>query len=103
MNYIDSHIFSLNNLQQIATAMNYNYNYLSTIFKKHTNQTISDYCQNAKLKTAKLLIEENKLTVTKIAELLNFSSDYVLSRAYKRKYDFHPMIQQYLLLCVKKS
>lgn len=90
MNYIDTHIFDVKSLQQLSDVTNYNYNYLSTIFKKTTHQTLSEYYQNSKLKTAKLLIQEKKLKISQIAELLNYSSVYVFSRAYKNKYGVAP-------------
>ena len=90
MSYIDTHIFSLKNLSELASAMNYNYSYLSYMYRTTTGQTLSDYFRTAKLRAAKLLIDEGKLKVSEIAELLNYSSIYVFSRAYKKKYGHPP-------------
>lgn len=90
MNYIDTHIFSIKNLNEIAEATNYNYSYLSSLFKKTTGQTLSKYYHNCKLRTAKKLIEENRMKISEVAEFLNYSSIYVFSRAYKNKYGFSP-------------
>ncbi len=90
MNYMDSHIFSLKRLADIAEITGYNYSYLSDLFKKTTGRTLSDYYRSARLKAARILVRENKLKVSKIAELLNYSSVYVLSRAYKSAFGVPP-------------
>ena len=90
MSYIDTHIFTLDKLSDLAYAMSYNYSYISALFKRTTGRTLSDYYRSAKLKTARLLIEEGKLKISEIAELLNYSSIYVFSRAYKKKYGVAP-------------
>ncbi|MBQ7362956.1 MAG: helix-turn-helix transcriptional regulator [Clostridia bacterium] len=90
MSYIDTHIFTLSKLSDLAVVMNYNYSYLSALFKKTTGRTLSDYYMSTRLKTARLLIDEGKLKISEIAELLNYSSIYVFSRAYKKKYGTSP-------------
>lgn len=39
---------------------------------------------------ARLLLNEGKLNITKIAELLNYSSIYSFSKAFKEKYGVSP-------------
>ena len=90
MSYIDTHVFSLAHLSELGEIMNYNYSYLSDLFKSTTGATLSEYYRNARLRAAKLLIAEGKLKVSEIAELLNYSSIYVFSRAYKKKYGVSP-------------
>ena len=95
MSYIDTHVFSLVHLSELGKIMNYNYSYLSDLFKSTTGATLSDYYRNARLRAAKLLIAEGKLKVSEIAELLNYSSIYVFSRAYKKKYGVSPTDTQH--------
>ncbi len=90
MNYIDTHIFRISRVSDIADAMNYNYSYISTLFKRTTGGTVSDYYRNARLKAARVLIEEGKMKISEISELLNYSSIYVFSRAFKRQYGYSP-------------
>ena len=90
MKYIDTHIFRISKVSDVAAAMNYNYSYISTLFKRTTGQTVSDYFTNARLKAAKVLVEERKLRISEISELLNYSSIYVFSRAFKRQYGYSP-------------
>ena len=90
MTYIDTHIFTLKNLSSLSELTNYNYSYLSKLFSKTTGRTLVDYYQSSKLKKARILLKEDKLKVGEIAELLNYSSVFVFSKAYKRKYGYAP-------------
>jgi len=90
MNYIDTHIFTLKNLEELAEVTNYNYSYLSSLFRKTTGRTLLDYYASCRLRVARSLIRENKMKIGEIAELLNYSSVYSFSKAYKNKYGICP-------------
>lgn len=90
MNYIDTHIFTLKNLNEISTITNYNYSYISKLFRQTTGQTLLEYYSNSRLKKASVLISENRLKMKEIAGLLNYSSVYAFSKAYKEKYGIAP-------------
>lgn len=90
MNYIDTHIFSLHSLPDLCGAFPYNYSYLSALFKKTTGRTLLNYYQSAKLKRAKSLLKENKLSVSEISEHLGYSSVYAFSKAFKKQYGVCP-------------
>ena len=90
MNYIDTHIYSLKNLTEITHVINYDYSYISSLFKKTTGRTLNRYVQNKKLEAAKLLLLERKLKISEIAYLLNYSSLYSFSKAFKDKYGVSP-------------
>ena len=90
MNYIDTHIYSLKNLQEVADKFNYNYSYLSFLFKKVTNKTLSEYMRNKKLEIAKTLIIEGKKKINEVAEMLNYSSLFAFSKAFKLKFGVSP-------------
>ncbi|MBQ3219200.1 MAG: helix-turn-helix domain-containing protein [Clostridia bacterium] len=90
MNYIDTHINSIKSLTETATYFNYDYSYSSSLFKKVTGRTLNRYFQNKKLKTAKLLLLEDKLKINEIAYLLNYSSPYSFSKAFKDKFGISP-------------
>ena len=89
MNYIDSHIYSLRCLDDVAKKLGYSYGYLSAIFRKTTGQTASDYYRKRKLETAKALILENRKTISDIAEMLGYSL-YSFSKAFKAAYGISP-------------
>ena len=90
MNYIDTHIYTMTGLEELSVATNYNYSYLSSIFRKTTSGTLSDYYRRRRLETARLLIAEETLNMTEIASLLHYSSIYTFSRAFKDQYGMSP-------------
>lgn len=90
ISYIDSHIFELKSLGELAEAMSYNYSYLSAYFKRTTGRTLSEHFRSAKLSAARQLLSESNMRLAEIAEQLGYSSIYVFSRAYKRLYGESP-------------
>lgn len=90
MQYIDTHIYSMQSLEELSTETNYNYSYLSALFRKVTGGTLTEYYRDRRLEAARLLLLEGELSITRIAELLNYSSIYTFSRAFKDKYGISP-------------
>lgn len=90
MNYIDTHIYTINCLSRLSEITGYNYNYMSNIFKKNTSYTLLEYYHTKRMKTAKLLLAENKRSVSEAAELLGYSSIYTFSRAFKKQFGISP-------------
>lgn len=90
MNYINTQLTTINSLKEIADELSYNYSYLSDVFKTTTGISIQNYFLTAKLKLANDLLQNENLSVTEIAEKLNFSSIYSFSRAFKNKYGYSP-------------
>ena len=90
MNYIDTHIYSIKNLTELSKMTDYSYGYLSAIFKKTTNNTISDYYHNRKLETARMLLLEDGLKIIEISEMLNYSSVYALSKSFTKHFGVSP-------------
>lgn len=90
MNYIDTHIYTMTELSELSELTNYNYSYLSSLFHQVTSSTLSEYYRNRRLETARLLILENEMSISRIAELLNYSSIYTFSRAFKDQYGHSP-------------
>lgn len=90
MNYIDTHIYSMTSLEELSALTNYNYSYLSALFRQVTGGTLTDYYRSRRLETARLLIVRNELSITHIADLLNYSSIYTFSRAFKDLYGISP-------------
>lgn len=90
MNYIDTHIYTMTGLEELSSLTNYNYSYLSALFRRVTGGTLTEYYRNRRLETARLLIVKNELSITHIADLLNYSSIYTFSRAFKDQYGVSP-------------
>lgn len=90
MHYIDTHIYSMKNLQELSEITSYSYGYISSVFKKTTSQTLSHYYNSKKSDISRLLLSENILSISEIAEQLNFSSVYAFSKAFKNSFGISP-------------
>jgi len=90
IHYIDEHLTSIHNLTEIADALHYNYVYISRIFKLKSGKSIYQYYSERKLLLAERLLKEGEMSITKIAEHLNYSSIYVFSRSFKKFFGISP-------------
>jgi len=90
MHYIDTHIYSIQKLEELSEITDYSYGYLSALFKKTTSNTLSNYYQEKKLDAARLLILEQKYKIVEISEMLGYTSVYAFSKAFTRKYGMSP-------------
>ena len=90
MHYIDTHVYTIKKLSEIADALSYNYSYLSNLFKVTTGRSIMDYFYERRLEAAKTMILEQKMSITKVADKLNYPSLYSFSRMFKNRYGCSP-------------
>ena len=90
INYIDRNLTKINKLTDIANDLNYNYVYISRIFKHKFGKSIYSYYSNKKLELAKKLIDEGQMSITEISDYLNYSSIYVFSRIFKKRFGISP-------------
>lgn len=90
MNYVDTHLYTLESLSEVADATHYNYSYISNLFKSTTGETLQKYYCRRRLEAARLLLLENNLSVTEISEVLHYSSIFTFSRAYKDHFGHAP-------------
>ena len=75
---------------EIADQMGVSCNYLSTIFKKETQYSISEYLNAVRLKHAKRMLQDTNLKVYEIAELVGFSDTYYFSSVFKKQTGVSP-------------
>lgn len=94
MNYIDNHIYTIKNLRELTDISNYSYNYMSNLFKRVTSDTLLNYYQNRRLENARLLLRSGQFSVTQVATVLNYSSIYSFSLAFKKRYGYPPSVQR---------
>ena len=93
MNYIDTHIYSLEKLESLAPNFNYNYSYLSKLFKNTTGKTMLEYYHGRKMQIAKTLVLEGKKKINEIAEMLGYNL-YSFSKSFKLAYGISPKNMQ---------
>ncbi|MBQ8338918.1 MAG: helix-turn-helix domain-containing protein [Clostridia bacterium] len=89
MHYIDTHIYTMQGLGELSTAMCYNYSYLSDVFCRVTSDTLLHYYRARRLEAARLLLLEGR-RVSEVAELLHYASVYTFSRAFKEAHGKAP-------------
>lgn len=90
MNYIDTHLYCMRSLSEMAKRWNYSYSYLSNLFRHVTGDTLNAYYRQRRLTAAKLLLQEGKQDVGTIAVLLRYSSVYTFSRAFHKQFGMSP-------------
>lgn len=90
MNYISTHIYTIDGLTDLSEHLGYSYSYLSDLFHKTTGDTLINYYTQRRLDAAAMLIREGHLSMGEIAELLKYSSIYSFSRAFKNRFGVSP-------------
>lgn len=82
--YIDSHITEKLLLPEVASVFHITPNYLSLLFKKHSDIGFSEYISQRKIDYAKKLLAEGELKVYEIAEQLGFENAFYFSKVFKK-------------------
>jgi AraC-like DNA-binding protein len=88
--YIDNHLHSRINLNDLADHCNVTPQHLSSVFKKETEMTITEYIRSKRLKKAAQLLRSNEYSVQAISDLLSFSSPSQFIAAFKAAYGKTP-------------
>lgn len=71
-------------LNYVADKLHYNPNYLSSIFRKETNTSFSEYLTHVRINKAKEWLTETNMTVKEIAERLNYNNSQNFIRSFKK-------------------
>jgi len=74
----------MKNSEYISKQLNYDYAYLSTTFSEIKGTTIEQYIINNKIERVKELLQYDELTLSQIADQLNYSSVAHLSGQFKK-------------------
>ena len=78
-----NHIENLS-VTKVAEAFNYNPNYLSGAFKKHTGVSLLDYITRTKVDYAKSLLLSSRDTVKNIANCVGFEDEKYFMKVFKK-------------------
>lgn len=82
--FIDSDLTANLSLSTISQALNISSSYLSTLFKKETGQTLTDYISHRRVNHAKHLLETTRLQVQTIAQHCGIVDVQYFSKIFKR-------------------
>lgn len=77
-------------LSDLAKEVGVHPNYLCTLFKKHTGETIFSYLNNLRITEAKRLLEFTDLSILEISNQLGISSQSYFSQQFKNREGMTP-------------
>lgn len=83
-NYIRENLMYGFSMAELAAAFNYTPKYLGRIFKSKTGQSISQYCNTAKVAQAKLLLAESDISVERVSMQTGFNSVTYFDRIFHK-------------------
>ena len=84
MNYIDAHLCDDIKIKDIAKNSYLNPSYLSNLFHKETNKTISDWILERRIKEAAFSISNTNESIADIAFFYNFCSQSYFIKCFKK-------------------
>ena len=90
MDYIMKHFAENITLSDIANKINLSESRISHIFKEITGITVLEYIENIRLNTAKKLLSETDLSITKIALSCGYCDNSYFSLRFRMKNDISP-------------
>ena len=90
MMYIDEHVYEMKNLREVARAIGYNYSYISTLFHNTCGITLNSYFKTKRMNEAKKLLSDSRMSISEIARVMNYSSVYAFSKAFKEHFGSSP-------------
>ncbi|CAM4377748.1 AraC family transcriptional regulator [Paenibacillus alkaliterrae] len=82
--YIATHYRAKVTKEELGDVIKTTPNYAATLFKTVTNQTISEYVHNQRVKTAIYMLTESQLTICEIADYLGYNDVSYFHRIFKR-------------------
>lgn len=78
------------NVAILADMLDISANYLSTVYKKKTNENLLDKIRNMRVEEAKILIKESAANFEQIAKLSGFGSITTFNRVFKKTTGMSP-------------
>ena len=84
INMIDSDLKQDLTLKNIASELNVNASYLSTLFKKETGKTLTDYVNSKRMKRAVFLLQSTTLQIQAIASEVGISDLNYFTKVFKK-------------------
>lgn len=82
-NYISHNLHQQIKLEDLAAIVGMNAQYLSTQFKKDTNQTVKQYINQKKINEAQFLIKNSDYSLAEITDILQYSNQSHFNKVFK--------------------
>ena len=94
ISYIDTNFLKIKNLNELSKNLGYSISHLSHIFSNNMQQSIQQYILDKKMNYAKKKLEDSDISITQIAEELNYASIHAFSRIFKKYFGTSPSAYQ---------
>jgi AraC family transcriptional activator of pobA len=78
-------------VQHYADELNVSRKYLSEVIKKHSGKTASEWISEMVILEAKVLLQNKKMSINQISDLLHFSDQSVFGRFFKNYEGISPL------------
>ena len=88
--FIASNLKNRVTLQDLSSFLGYSEKYCSELFRNHMGESFSVYLKRVKIEKAKVLIEDQSLSLTQIAGAIGFQDQFALSHFFKKATGFSP-------------
>lgn len=88
--YMADHVYEDITLDKAAKITNMNRSYLSSLFKKETGESFTDYFNRLKMEEAKELIQRYGLRTGEVAYRLGFNNESYFSKLFKKYVGVNP-------------
>ncbi|MBD0383596.1 response regulator [Paenibacillus sp. WST5] len=88
--YIDEHLHEEISREQIAEHVHFNSAYLSRLFRKETNCSLSEYILKKRMDKAKLLLTSTNIKISDISSLVGYGDIPHFNKMFKRHVGLTP-------------
>lgn len=98
--YIQEHYNHNLKFEELAEKVGFNYAYFSTLFKKETGQTLTEYALQIRIQQAKNLLLDPEVSIMEVAEAVGYSDLKYFAKQFKKITNLSP--KEYKKLFVQK-
>lgn len=90
ISYVDGHFAEGVSLSELAERFYINFTYASSLFKKTTGVTFSQYITELRMKRARSMLKDPALSIARISELCGYEDSYYFNKVFKKYYGISP-------------
>lgn len=90
MDYIYNHLHETIRVETLSALVGLNRSYLSTLFKKETGISVSEYILSKRMEAAQNMLRFSDYTYAEISAILAFSSQSHFNRVFRAQTGYTP-------------
>ncbi len=100
--YVEQNYMVIDSVEQVAEKFNYNYTYISRMFRNAKGISMVKYITNKRIEEAKRIMEEDpKLSISSVCNMVGYMDQHYFSRVFKSVTGMSP--KEYKTICSGKS